>query len=72
MSFRKTPDYERPADSNKDNEYRVTVRASDGRNYGTLDVVVTVSRRERGAGDLGERQDRDQLSGERDIDAVHL
>ena len=43
LSFRKTPDYEKPADSNKDNEYVVTVRASDGRNYGTLDVVVTVS-----------------------------
>ena len=43
LSFRKTPDYEKPADSNKDNEYRVTVRASDGRHYGTLDVVVTVS-----------------------------
>ena len=42
MSFRNTPDYEKPADSNKDNEYRVTVRASDGRNYGTLDVTVTV------------------------------
>ena len=43
LSFRKTPDYERPEDSNRDNEYRVTVRASDGRHYGTLDVVVTVS-----------------------------
>ena len=43
LSFRKTPDYEKPADSNKDNEYRVTVRASDGRHYGTLDVVVTVT-----------------------------
>ena len=43
LSFRNTPDYEKPADSNRDNEYRVTVRASDGRNYGTLDVVVTVT-----------------------------
>ena len=43
LSFRNAPDHEKPADSNKDNEYRVTVRASDGRYYGTLDVTVTVS-----------------------------
>ena len=43
LSFRKTPDYEKPVDHNRDNEYRVTVRASDGRNYGALDVTVTVS-----------------------------
>ena len=43
LSFRNSPDYEKPADSNRDNEYVVTVRASDGRYYGTLEVVVTVS-----------------------------
>ena len=43
LSFRKTPDYEKPVDHNRDNEYRVTVRASDGRYYGALDVVVTVT-----------------------------
>ena len=43
LSFRNVPNYEKPADSNKDNEYEVTVRASDGRYYGTLDVVVTVT-----------------------------
>ena len=43
LSFRNTPNYEKPVDHNKDNEYEVTVRASDGRHYGTLDVVVTVS-----------------------------
>ena len=42
LTFRKTPDFERPADSNRDNEYLVTVRASDGRYYGTLDVTVMV------------------------------
>ena len=42
LTFRNTPDFERPADSNRDNEYLVTVRASDGRYYGTLDVTVTV------------------------------
>ena len=42
LSFRKAPDYERPADSNKDNVYSLSVRASDGRNYGYLEVTVTV------------------------------
>ncbi len=42
LSFRNVPDFERPADSNRDNEYRVTVRASDGRYYGTLEVTITV------------------------------
>ena len=43
LTFRNTPDYDRPADSNRDNEYRVTVRAYDGRTYGNLDVTITVS-----------------------------
>ncbi len=43
LTFRNTPDYDRPADSNGDNEYRITVRAYDGRVYGSLDVTVTVS-----------------------------
>ena len=43
LSFRSTPDYERPADSNRDNVYLVTVQASDGRNYGSLDVTVMVT-----------------------------
>ena len=43
LSFRNTPDYDRPADSNRDNEYLVTVRAYDGRTYGNLDVTITVS-----------------------------
>ena len=42
LSFRNVPDYEAPADSGRDNVYNFSVRASDGRNYGTLDVVVTV------------------------------
>ena len=42
LTFRTPPDYERPADSNRDNEYEVTVRAYDGRNYGTFDVTVRV------------------------------
>ena len=42
LTFRNPPDFERPADSNRDNQYEVTVRASDGRYYGTYDVNVTV------------------------------
>ena len=42
LTFRTPPDYERPADANRDNVYEVTVRAYDGRNYGDFDVVVTV------------------------------
>ena len=43
LTFRNTPDYDSPADSNRDNEYLVTVRAYDGRTYGSLDVTITVS-----------------------------
>ena len=42
LRFRYVPDYDRPADSNQDNEYRFTVRAYDGRYYGYQDVAVTV------------------------------
>ena len=43
LRFRNTPDYERPADSNRDNVYVFTVRASDGRVYGTFDETITVT-----------------------------
>ena len=36
------PDHERPADSGRDNVYNFSVRASDGRLYGYLEVTVTV------------------------------
>ena len=42
LSFRSPPDYERPADGNRDNTYEVTVRASDGSYYGNFEVTVTV------------------------------
>ena len=42
LTFRTLPNYERPADSNRDNVYEVIVRAYDGRNYGAFDVTVTV------------------------------
>ena len=44
MTFQTLPDYDRPADSNRDNQYLVSVRAYDsGNRYGFLDVVVTVT-----------------------------
>ncbi len=43
LSFRLSPNYESPADSNRDNVYEVTVRARDVTSYGTLDVTVTVT-----------------------------
>ena len=43
LTFRNSPDYERPADSNRDNVYEVTVRPYDGRYYGAFDVTVTVT-----------------------------
>ena len=44
LTFRNTPDYERPADSGGNNEYLVTVRATDEGNLrGELDVTVTVN-----------------------------
>ena len=42
LTFRTPPDYERPADSNRENVYEVTVRAYDGWNYGDFEVTVTV------------------------------
>ena len=42
LTFRNVPDHERPADSGRDNVYNLSVRASDGRNYGYLAVTVTV------------------------------
>ena len=42
LTFRNVPDHERPADSRRDNVYNLSVRASDGRNYGYLDLEVTL------------------------------
>ena len=43
LSFKMKPDYEMPADANKDNVYMVTVRASDGTLYEDRMVMVTVT-----------------------------
>ena len=43
LTFRSLPDYERPADSNRDNVYDIAVQASDGQNSNAFDVTVTVT-----------------------------
>ena len=43
LSFKAKPDYEMPTDTNKDNVYMVTVRASDGTKYADRMVKVTVT-----------------------------
>ena len=43
LRFRNSPDYERPADSNRDNVYEVTIRASDGRYTSTLEEIQMVT-----------------------------
>ena len=43
LRFASAPDFDRPADSNRDNVYRITVRAFDGANSDTLNVTVTVT-----------------------------
>ena len=43
LTFNTPPDYELPADADKNNEYLVTVEASDGTHADTLDVTITVT-----------------------------
>ncbi len=43
LSFAATPDFETPADANRNNEYSLRLRASDGPNSETFDVTVTVT-----------------------------
>ena len=43
LSFVGSPDFEDPDDADRDNQYRVTVVASDGSETGSLDVAVTVA-----------------------------
>ena len=43
LYFRSPPDYESPADSDRDNVYEVTIQPSDGRNNGAYPVTVTVT-----------------------------
>ena len=43
LTFKTPPDYEAPADANRDNVYLVRVRADDGSHIGDLAVTVTVT-----------------------------
>ena len=43
LTFKTPPDYEAPADANRDNNYLVRVRADDGSHIGDLAVTVTVT-----------------------------
>ena len=43
LTFSSSPDYEESADADMDNEYLVTIEASDGNHTGTLHVTVTVT-----------------------------
>lgn len=43
LAFAVAPDFEVPTDDNADNDYRVTVRVSDGVNVVSQNVVVTVT-----------------------------
>ena len=75
LTFRIAPNYERPHDSDENNEYVVQVRAWDGKLLGRLDVTVTV--REANdppafleSGDVGRDIDENTPSGEAIGDAM--
>ena len=53
LSFARRPDYEKPVDHNRDNEYRGDGEGSDGRYYGALDVTVTVTDQNEAPENLG-------------------
>ena len=46
LAFKANPDFESPADKNKNNIYEVTVEAADGNNIGKLNVTVKVTNEE--------------------------
>ncbi len=46
LAFKAAPDYESPTDVGRNNEYSVRLRASDGSNMETHDVMVTVTNEE--------------------------
>ena len=43
MNFQSSPNYENPTDEDTDNQYDVTIHASDGANTSSLQVVVSVT-----------------------------
>ena len=63
LAFRAPPDYETPADQDEDNEYRLTVHASDGENTAERDVTVTVGNVDE-PGEVTLSPDRPQIGAE--------
>ena len=62
LTFESDPNFEAPADANRDNVYEVTAQASDGVNTGTLDITVTVGNvEEAGTVTLSNRQPEDNV-----------
>ena len=62
FTFKSDPNFEAPADANRDNVYEVTAQASDGVNTGTLDITVTVGNvEEPGTVTLSNRQPEDNV-----------
>ncbi|MBO6848410.1 MAG: cadherin domain-containing protein [Maricaulis sp.] len=43
VTFIAAPDYENPADANSDNDYEITVTASDGSNQTSQDITISVT-----------------------------
>ena len=52
LNFASSPNYEDPADSDTDNQYDVTIQATDGTNSSTLQVTVIVTNVEYDADEL--------------------
>ena len=63
LSFNVPPDFEAPADQDEDNEYRLTVHASDGENTAERDVTVTIANVDE-PGEVTLSPDRPQIGAE--------
>ena len=61
LAFNEKPDFETPGDSNRDNIYEVTVRASDGEMYADRKVTVKVTDSDEGG--MADLSAQDALTG---------
>ena len=63
FTFKSDPNFEAPADANRNNVYEVIAQASDGVNTGSLDITVTVGNvDEDGTVTLSNRQPEDNVA----------
>ena len=63
LTFESDPNFEAPADANRNNVYEVTAQASDGVNTGSLDITVTIGNvDEDGVVTLSNRQPEDGIA----------